>query len=165
MSKVFFIADTHFDEQDIFEMSGEYRFFESVLDKDEAIISNWNKAVAPEDTVFILGDFGKTSYMERLNGQKFLIKGNHDSYEMVDSMYPILYKNFFILSHEPQFILEDGPYANIFGHVHHNPIYKTVSSRSYCVCACRNGYTPVSWEHIINAMEESARDCSLRRKF
>ena len=109
MPKVFFIADTHFAEQDVFEMSGESRFFDSVLEKDEFIIDNWNKTVTPEDTVFILGDFGKTSYMERLNGKKFLIKGNHDGHKMVDSEYPILYKNFFILSHEPQFILEDGP--------------------------------------------------------
>lgn len=154
MSKVFFIADTHFAEQDVFEMSGENRFFDSVLEKDEAIISNWNKVVTAEDTVFILGDFGKISYMARLNGNKFLIKGNHDT-NLVDSEYPILYKNFFILSHEPQFILEDGPYANIFGHVHNNPIYKTVSSRSYCVCACRNGYTPTSWELIIESMRRA----------
>jgi calcineurin-like phosphoesterase family protein len=164
MSKVFFIADTHFAEQDVFEMSGENRFFNSVQEKDEAIITNWNKTVGSEDTVFILGDFGKPSYMQRLTGKKFLIRGNHDK-NQVDSEYPILYQNFFILSHEPEFILEDGPFANIFGHVHNNPMYKTVSPRSYCVCACRNGYTPVSWEHIVNAMGESAHDCSLRRKF
>ena len=164
MSKVFFIADTHFAEQNVFEMSGENRFFNSVQEKDEAIITNWNKTVSPEDTVFILGDFGKPSYMQRLTGKKFLIRGNHDK-NQVDSEYPILYQNFFILSHEPEFILEDGPFANIFGHVHNNPMYKTVSPRSYCVCACRNGYTPVSWDHIVNAMGESARDCSLRRKF
>lgn len=164
MSKVFFIADTHFAEQNVFEMSGENRFFNSVQEKDEAIITNWNKTVSSEDTVFILGDFGKPSYMQRLTGKKFLIRGNHDK-NQVDSEYPILYQNFFILSHEPEFILEDGPFANIFGHVHNNPMYKTVSPRSYCVCACRNGYTPVSWEHIVNAMGESAHDCSLRRKF
>ena len=156
MSKVYFIADTHFAEQDVFEMSGENRFFNSVMEKDETIIANWNKTVTPGDTVFILGDFGKTSYMERLNGKKFLIKGNHDGHKMVDSEYPILYKDFFILSHKPQFILEDGPYANIFGDVHNNPIYKTVTSRSYCVCACRNGWTPVSWEHIIDSMRRGS---------
>ena len=31
MSKVFFIADTHFAEQDVFEMSGENRFFDSIV--------------------------------------------------------------------------------------------------------------------------------------
>ena len=152
MSKVFFIADTHFAEQDVFEMSGESRFFDSVLEKDETIIANWNKTVSPEDTVFILGDFGKISYLGRLNGQKFLIKGNHDSASSCDSVYPIVYKNFFILSHEPMWADEDSPYANIFGHVHNNPIYKTVSSRSYCVCACRNNWTPVEFDTIRSAM-------------
>ena len=154
MSKVYFIADTHFAEQDVFEMSGENKFFNSVHEKDNKIIENWNMIVSPYDTVFILGDFGKLSYMEKLNGKKFLIKGNHDDHDFVDSKYPILYKNFFILSHEPQFITEDSPYANIFGHVHNNPIYKTATSRSYCVCACRNNWMPVSWEDIIKKMKE-----------
>ena len=123
MTKTFFIADTHFADKDVFEMSGENKFFNSVSEKDDKIIKNWNSSVSVEDTVFILGDFGKSDYMYRLNGKKFFIKGNHDDFS-VDSIYPILYQNFFILSHEPQFILEDGPYANIFGHVHNNPIYK-----------------------------------------
>ena len=155
MSKVFFIADTHFAEQDIFEMSGESRFFDSVLEKDKAIIDNWNKTITPVDTVFILGDFGKISYLGRLNGQKFLIKGNHDSRSSCDSIYPIVYKNFFILSHEPMWVDEDSPYANIFGHVHNNPIYKTVSPRSYCVCACRNNWTPVEFDTIKEAMSKA----------
>lgn len=155
MSKTYFIADTHFDEQDVFEMSGEKRIFNSVSEKNEIMVANWNKIITSEDTIFILGDFGKITYMKYLNGKKFLIKGNHDHHS-VDSEYPILYKNFFILSHEPQFILPDGPYANIFGHVHNNPIYKTVTNRSYCVCACRVGYTPVSWEHITEAMRRGS---------
>lgn len=154
MAKTFFIADTHFADKNVFEMSGENKFFNSVSEKDNKIIKNWNSWVSAEDTVFILGDFGESDYMYRLNGKKFFIKGNHDDFN-VDSIYPILYQNFFILSHEPQFILEDGPYANIFGHVHNNPIYKTVSSRSYCVCACRINYTPISFEEILDEMKKA----------
>ena len=99
MSKVFFIADTHFGDNDVFLMSGENKFFDSVKDKDEEIIENWNTTVRPGDIVFVLGDFGELSYMERLNGQKFLIKGNHDNVSKCDSFYPIVYKDFFILSH------------------------------------------------------------------
>ena len=149
MSKVFFIADTHFGDNDVFLMSGENKFFDSVKDKDEEIIKNWNTTVSPEDIVFILGDFGDMNYWPRLSGKKFLIKGNHDREEHCNSLYPIVYENFFILSHEPMWVDEDGPYANIFGHVHNNPIYKTVTSRSYCVCACRNGYTPIAFEKIV----------------
>ena len=152
MSKVFFIADTHFGDSVTFQTSGEYKFFPNVKAKDETIIRNWNETVTAEDTVFILGDFGDMNYWSRLPGKKFLIKGNHDRGEYCNSLYPIVYENFFILSHEPMWVDEDGPYANIFGHVHNNPIYKTVSSRSYCVCACRNGWTLVEFDTIRSAM-------------
>ena len=153
MAKTFMISDTHFRDKEVFEMSGENKNFKSVADKDAAIISNWNEVVKPEDTVFILGDFGDPNYMTKLNGHKYFIYGNHDKPNMADIKFPIVYKNFFILSHEPMFITEDGPYANIFGHVHNNPIYRTVTSRSYCVCACRNNYTPVEFSKIVEAMK------------
>ena len=152
MSKVFFIADTHFGDSVTFQTSGEYKFFPNVKAKDETIIRNWNETVTAEDIVFILGDFGDMNYWSRLPGKKFLIKGNHDREEYCNSLYPIVYENFFILSHEPMWVDEDGPYANIFAHVHNNPIYKTVSSRSYCVCACRNGWTLVEFDTIRSAM-------------
>jgi calcineurin-like phosphoesterase family protein len=52
---------------------------------NEAIILNWNSVVTKEDMVYVLGDviFGnnENSYnlVRRLNGNKFLIDGNHDS--------------------------------------------------------------------------------------
>lgn len=155
MSKIFFIADTHFGDKNVFEMSGEKKFFASAKEKDNVIIERWNETVAPEDTVFILGDFGDMNYWYHLNGKKILIKGNHDNERYCDIIYPIIYENFFILSHEPMWVDEDSPYANIFGHIHYNPIYKTVSSRSYCVCACRNNYTPVEFETIKEAMRNA----------
>lgn len=48
------------------------------------LITNWNNTVGPLDRVYVLGDFvmGNTYYAERLlkslNGEKYLIKGNHD---------------------------------------------------------------------------------------
>lgn len=155
MSKVFFIADTHFGDNDAFLMSGENKFFDSVKDKDEEIIEKWNNTVNSEDIVFILGDFGDMDYWYKLNGKKTLIKGNHDNIKYCDVLYPIVYENFFILSHEPMWVDENSPYANIFGHVHNNPIYKTVTSRSYCVCACRNGYAPIAFEKIVEKMRGS----------
>lgn len=94
-------------------MSGENKFFDSVKDKDEEIIKNWNTTVSPEDIVFILEDFGDMDYWDKLNGKKTLIKGNHDNIKYCDILYPIVYENFFILSHEPMWVDEDSPYANI----------------------------------------------------
>lgn len=51
---------------------------------NNALVSNWNKVVAPNDIVFHLGDFcfgdRKTwkSFCSKLNGTKYLIQGNHD---------------------------------------------------------------------------------------
>ncbi len=58
---------------------------------DEALIAKWNNVVAPDDVVYHLGDFAFgnfkkiTEYAERLNGQKTLIRGNHD--RLSDSQY------------------------------------------------------------------------------
>ena len=52
---------------------------------DEAIIENWNKVVKPTDIIYHLGDTMLNDNMhglecfKRLNGQIFLIYGNHDT--------------------------------------------------------------------------------------
>ena len=63
------------------------------IDKNETIISNWNKVVKPNDTVFILGDmvWGPSSnwekFLPRLTGKKVLIKGNHDKIDDTNSKF------------------------------------------------------------------------------
>ena len=57
--------------------------------------------------------------------------------------YPIIVDDFWIMSHEPMYINMNMPYANIFGHVHDNPIYKDFSKRSFCVCVERIGFRPI----------------------
>lgn len=153
--KVFFIADTHFGDSNV--IIYENRPFSSANDMDNMFVKNWN------DTVFVLGDLSfynkeKTAEIcQSLNGEKFLVMGNHDTeneqyyykcgFSGV-SRYPIIYNNFWILSHEPLYINRNMPYANIFGHVHGNPIYKDVSERSFYVSAERINYTPVEISEI-----------------
>ena len=83
MSEIFFTSDTHFGHQP--EFLWKPRGFSSVEEMDEAIIENWNKVVKPNDIVYHLGDtmlndnvYGLECF-KRLNGQIFLIYGNHDS--------------------------------------------------------------------------------------
>lgn len=51
---------------------------------NEMIVNNWNAVVAPEDTVYHLGDVALGTISEslpivgRLNGYKILVPGNHD---------------------------------------------------------------------------------------
>lgn len=157
---VYFIADTHFDDENILRY--ENRPFETVDKMNQAIIDNWNTRITEKDTVYFLGDIGNDSYVAQLKGIKYLIKGNHDTRENAyyrsigfTEVYdlPVVYDNFWILSHEPLYMNRNMPYANIFGHVHDNPSYKTVSVRSYCVCVERINYTPVSLEQIHSEIE------------
>ena len=159
--KCFFIADTHFGDSNIIVY--ENRPFSNAEEMNNTLIKNWNDTVTENDIVFVVGDFSfydkekTTEICNNLNGEKFLVMGNHDTeneqyyYECGFSgisRYPIIYENFWILSHEPIYINRTMPYANIFGHVHGNPIYTDVSERSFCASAERINYTPIELSEI-----------------
>lgn len=162
--KDYFIADTHFNDSGI--MAYANRNFESVKEMTVIMAKLWNETVTHNDRVFVLGDFATgdiDNIYSVLNGEKILIKGNHDTEsnqyyrekgfaEVYD--YPIIYKKFFILSHEPVFTNESMPYVNLFGHVHNNPIYADKSSKHFCVCAERIHYRPICFEHILKMIGE-----------
>lgn len=65
-------------------ISFDHRPFITVEEMNEALITNWNNVVSPGDTVYVLGDmfWCKTTdaiaVLDKLNGQKVLIQGNHD---------------------------------------------------------------------------------------
>lgn len=78
----YYIADCHFGHQAILRL--DHIPFTDIQQMEEAMTTLWNAAVGKNDTVYILGDFcwNKAdewlSILRRLNGQKVLIKGNHD---------------------------------------------------------------------------------------
>ena len=153
---VFFTADTHFDDDSLRRY--EDRPFSDVSEMNESIIANWNGIVTDDDEVYVVGDIGNPEYISKLNGKKYRIKGNHDrltneEYRKIgfEEVYdkPIIYSDFWMVSHEPMYVNRNMPYANIFGHVHNNPAYNTVSARSYCVSVDRNDFAPVAFEKIM----------------
>lgn len=79
---VFFTSDTHYGHTNILKYSK--RPFDDIEEMREAFIENWNSVVRPGDLVYHLGDFAFTTPEEaaniarRLNGQKYLVFGNHD---------------------------------------------------------------------------------------
>ena len=83
MTNLWFTADTHFGHKAI--IGYENRPFEDVDNMDAELILRWNEAVAPDDTIYHLGDFSLTrkditrAIFDQLNGHKHLILGNHDS--------------------------------------------------------------------------------------
>ena len=155
MAEIFFIADTHFSDERIFRY--ENRPFKDVEEMNAKMIENWNNKVNEDDILYLIGDVGDETKISQLNGRKYLIKGNHDIkhneeyrkcgfIEVYDM--PIILDDFWILSHKPLYVNENMPYANIFGHVHNSPMYRTFSKQHYCVTVERINYSPISFEDI-----------------
>ena len=158
----FIIADTHFCDKNIIPFAN--RPFADVEEMNNAMIEKWNSVVGESDEVYVVGDYMDVSgvgknLLGKLNGKKYLIKGNHDtlSNEVYRQMgfaevydVPIILDGFFILSHEPLYMNETMPYVNIFGHVHNNPIYKDCSKQHFCVSVERPhmSYVPIPFAKI-----------------
>ena len=168
MGKTFFIADTHFGHDAIIRY--ENRPFANADEQDKILIENWNSVVTDEDEVFLVGDFSaydkekNTEIVNALKGHKILVMGNHDAEDPqyyldcgIDEVYrfPVLFKGFFLVSHEPLYLNSNMPYANIYGHVHANPSYKDASGQSFCVSVERLNYTPIPMEGIGAAMAKA----------
>ena len=153
--KVFIISDTHFGHEAIIKYCN--RPFKNAKEMDEEMIKNWNETVSNKDVVLHLGDFGLgnkqyiTSIVQRLNGKKILIMGNHDNWsektyrEMgfhTVSRFPILYNNYYLLCHAPIVLSDKLPFFVAYGHVHNSELY-TETANSKCYCVERIGYRPV----------------------
>jgi calcineurin-like phosphoesterase family protein len=172
---IFFTADTHFNHSNIINLCG--RPFSNVGQMNETLIRNWNSCVDYNDEIYILGDFVfKGSGLEvdniikRLNGKKYLIKGNHDkfvddinfnknNFEWVKDYYVLTYqKTKVILFHYPIFEW-DGYYGNtihLYGHVHNSgnnkkeqEKFKILGKNAINVSVDVNNFYPVSIEKIL----------------
>lgn len=87
--KVWFTSDTHFSHKNIIQHSpnrakvGEFNT-DDLMSHDKWLIEKWNKTVAKNDIVYIIGDFSfaPSEFVKKLcgklNGKKYLIVGNHD---------------------------------------------------------------------------------------
>ena len=79
---IFFTADTHFYHANIIKYCS--RPFVDREEMNEQLITRWNNRVQPDDLVYHLGDiafcreFELHEILNRLNGNKILIMGNHD---------------------------------------------------------------------------------------
>ena len=89
-----YLSDLHFDHETI--LAFDNRPFNSVAELGEALIARWNAVVEPEDLTWILGDFCPgdgarwRTLLQRLNGRKALICGNHDAPESVEAARDLL---------------------------------------------------------------------------
>lgn len=170
MSEVFFIADTHFGHRKIIEFSETkpFRPFSTIEEHDEELVRRWNATVGPKDVVWHLGDFcfGKRilEIAARLNGNKKLVMGNHDTYPTADYLRHftrlagvIEYKGV-VLSHSPvhENQLERWK-LNVHGHLHSRRVVRTgadgqemVDPCYLCVSCEQVDLTPVPFEWILS---------------
>lgn len=152
--KFFAIADMHFGHEAIIRYCN--RPYQTVQEMDEDLIKRWNETVSNKDTVLVLGDvcLGNKEYAKsiigRLNGKKILIMGNHDNWSEqfyrdagfhTVSRFPILWNDFYLLSHAPLQLSETTPYYNIYGHTHNDSRFVD-NATSKCVSVERIGYRP-----------------------
>ncbi len=169
--ETFFTSDTHFCHTNIIKYDN--RPFNNVGEMNDILIQNWNKKVNKKDSVYILGDFsfGKEQetleILNKLNGKKFLIKGNHDSVVKFDSIRKkfVYIKDYdrinldgkdIIMFHYPIDIWDKAHHGSIhlFGHVHSNiysnhPMNKP-NENSYNVGVDVNNFEPCTIEEVIN---------------
>jgi calcineurin-like phosphoesterase family protein len=146
---------------------------------DEEMIRRWNDRVRPSDKVYHLGDVvinrKALPTLHRLNGDKVLIRGNHDIFR--DDEYRRYFRelrayhvlNGMILSHIPVHESSLGRFGvNIHGHLHATRVKKArgVDARTgeilygtepdvryHCVCVEQTDFAPILLEDVYKRIE------------
>jgi len=184
MPAVFLVSDTHFGHMGMCKFMRndgvtKLRPWTDPQEMDEAMVKIWNERVRPNDKVYHLGDvvINKKALvtLSRLNGDKVLIKGNHDIFKMEDYTqyfrdvrgYHVM--NGMILSHvpvHPESLYRFG--TNIHGHLHANRVMKPrgvdaktgeilysdeIDPRYFSACVEHHDYGPVLFEDAIKQIE------------
>jgi calcineurin-like phosphoesterase family protein len=175
MPAVFLVSDTHFGHSGVCHFTRndgvtKLRPWTDPDEMDEEMVKRWNETVRPNDKVYHLGDVvinrKALKIMSRLNGDKVLIRGNHDIFR--DDEYRQYFRelrayhvmNGMILSHIPIHTESLGRFGtNIHGHLHANRVMTEVwgdyviDTRYHCVCVEQTDYTPILFEDVIKRIE------------
>lgn len=162
----FYTADEHHGHLRVM-LEYENRPFGSLEEMTNEIIRRHNSIVTRVDRVFHLGDFSffgreRTSeILSRMNGNNYLIKGNHDrgrstswwiscGFKEVYS-YPIILHGNIIASHEPVDMVGDEKYFNIHGHLHSKKYHPI---RQLNVGVDVHDFYPIPYEYIREEMKK-----------
>jgi len=159
MSQVYFLSDLHHAHENLAKANG----FNSSMERDLLIKTNWNNIVTKKDLVIIPGDIthekNNYSFLEELNGQKTVILGNHDLpqhtselMKYVNKVAGFLEYKGFAITHCPIHESEIHRFrGNIHGHLHDNVIDHP---KYFNVCCERTNYTPISFTNILKIMNK-----------
>ena len=178
MPAVFLVSDTHFGHAGVCRFTRndgvtKLRPWTDPAEMDEFMVREWNERVRPTDKVYHLGDVvinrKALGIMRRLNGDKILIRGNHDIFKDTDyrehfrelRAYHVM--NGMILSHIPIHSESLGRFGvNIHGHLHANrvmlpgfngKITDIVDVRYHCVCVEQTDFAPILFEDVVKRIK------------
>lgn len=139
------------------------RPFTSVEEMNETIIGNFNKCVSQKDTIYFLGDIAINKkylpLMDRFNGKKRLVMGNHDIFGYREYMkyfdeimsYTVFDGDGVILSHIPISIDSKARFTlNVHGHTHANCLEDDFY---YNVCVEQLDYLPIMYDDILKYLK------------
>lgn len=185
MPAVFLISDTHFGHEKtctVFKKKdgSPLRPFSCAEEMDEFMIKAWNERVKPNDKIYHCGDVVINrrflNVLGRLNGDKVLIRGNHDIFKLEEytqyfrdiRSYHVM--NGLILSHVPIHTQQLARFGcNIHGHLHDNRVMKArgvdaktgdvlysedVDPRYFNVSVEQIDFTPILFEDVCKKIVE-----------
>lgn len=172
---VFFTADTHFNHAKVIQFEPSLRPFKTIEEHDEELIKRWNDRVRPKDIVWHLGDvwlgkhsdaFHFHSIMHRLNGIKYLVRGNHDTLPLdlyhtaFKEIYGVHEKYGFVMSHVPLHPNSVDRWGlNVHGHLHSQKVQQFDGDhygmrddpRYFCVSVEQHNLAPISLDELRKA--------------
>ena len=189
MPAVFLVSDTHFGHKGVCHFTRndgvtKLRPWDTPEEMDEAMVKSWNERVGPKDKIYHLGDvvINRKSLvtMSRLNGDKVLIRGNHDIFP--DDEYRKYFRELrayhvvegMIMSHIPIHEESLGRFGvNIHGHLHANRVMKrgpaagefvtqVVDPRYHCVCVEHTDFAPILFEDVKKRIVEEGGEIGFR---
>ena len=183
MPAVFLTSDTHFGHTGVCHFTNKdgskMRPWTDPDEMDEEMVKRWNETVRPNDKVYHLGDvviYRKSlKTLSRLNGDKVLIRGNHDIFR--DEEYREHFRelrayhvmNGMILSHIPIHSDSLGRFGtNIHGHLHANRVMKMwirgpeIDTRYQCVCVEQTDFRPILFEDVIKRIKEEGGEVGFK---
>ena len=180
MPAVFLVSDTHFGHAGVCRFTRndgvtKLRPWTDPAEMDEAMVKAWNERVRPNDKVYHLGDVvinrKALPILNRLNGDKVLIRGNHDIFRDEDytpyfrSLRGYHVMNGLILSHIPVHPESLGRFGtNIHGHLHANRVMRDLATcgrtdmidpRYHSVCVEQNpDFAPILFEDVLKRIKD-----------
>jgi calcineurin-like phosphoesterase family protein len=193
MPSVFLVSDTHFGHAGVCRFTHgdtgvKIRPWTDPNEMDEDMVRMWNETVRPNDKVYHLGDVvinrKSLKTLSRLNGDKVLIRGNHDIFR--DDEYRQYFRelrayhvmNGMILSHIPVHPESLGRFGtNIHGHLHTNRVKKIIGvdlrtgvfkygtendPRYHCVCVEQTNFRPILFEDVIKRIKNEGGEVGFK---